>query len=197
MSDGAWRAAGAQALHDNGTTLGAELGDFWQWASSRLAGNTLRGWSAEYLVSVALGERTAQRIEWDGCDLRLASGHRLEVKSSAYLQAWPQARPTSPSFSVRAARQPWDAETNAPYTGPQPFSHAFVFALHAHQNAATSEPCNVAQWRFWVVPASQFVGRTRIGISALERLAGEAVAFRNLRARVGEVLTTLPASPVQ
>ncbi len=196
MSDGGWRTAGARALHDNGATLGVALGDFWQWASSRLAGNTLRGWFAEYLVGVALGELAPQRIEWDGCDLRLASGHRLEVKSSAYLQAWPQARPTSPSFSVRVTRQPWDAATNAPYTGPLPFSHAFVFALHAHQDAATSDPCDVAQWRFWVVPTSRFAGRTSVGVRALEQLAGAAVAFQDLRARVREVLTTLPVGPV-
>ncbi|WP_020133809.1 hypothetical protein [Streptomyces sp. 351MFTsu5.1] len=43
-----------EPIQAGGETVG-RLGDFWSWACSDLANNTMRGVLAEYLVATALG----------------------------------------------------------------------------------------------------------------------------------------------
>ena len=83
------------------------LGDFWSWAYSDVLSNGNRAAFAEFLVASALGVTTQPRREWDMVDLRY-KGKLVEVKASAYLQAW--AQPNGPSkiiFDV-AKKLPWD-----------------------------------------------------------------------------------------
>ena len=64
------------------------LGDFWRWAMSDLLSNGTRGVFAEYIVGKLLGaDFSSPRLEWDAYDL-LYEGHRIEVKSSSYIQTW-------------------------------------------------------------------------------------------------------------
>lgn len=85
--------------------LDATVLDFWRFAVQDLRMNTLRGYLAEFVVARALGAQ-ANRTEWDPYDVlwhdpRSGRDVRIEVKSSAYLQAWPQHRLSTPSFSCR------------------------------------------------------------------------------------------------
>lgn len=76
------------------TGTDATVTDFWRWAFSDLRTNALRGVLAEHLVASALGVADETRIEWDGHDVTTTDGVRVEVKSSAFLQSWPQPAPT-------------------------------------------------------------------------------------------------------
>ena len=73
-------------LHGSGTSI--MLQDFWRWAYSDLLNNTHRGVLAEFLVHSALETKDVARADWLPFDLTSPSGLRIEVKSSAYLQAW-------------------------------------------------------------------------------------------------------------
>ncbi|MGY1884159.1 hypothetical protein ACI799_02490 [Blastococcus sp. SYSU DS0753] len=71
---------------------------------SDLRSNTVRSMLAEYL-SRALGATHRPRIEWHAYDVVTSDGLRLEVKSSAYLQAWEQSRLSTVTFGgLSAAR---------------------------------------------------------------------------------------------
>lgn len=72
--------------------------DFWAWALSDLRDNTVRPMLAEFLVAQALGAAHRPRIEWDAYDVVTPDGITVEVKSSAYVQAWEQARPSAIVF---------------------------------------------------------------------------------------------------
>ncbi|MDM5221320.1 hypothetical protein QUF86_11390 [Peribacillus sp. NJ11] len=61
--------------------------DFWQWGFSKILTNNLRGIFAEFLIGTALGCLNQLRVEWDAFDL-VYKGMKIEVKSSAYIQAW-------------------------------------------------------------------------------------------------------------
>lgn len=93
------RLTGGEAFHSDGrTTTDETVCSFWRWAYSTLPANNLRGHLAEFLVASALGVAKGKpRVEWDDCDLE-AHGVRIEVKSSAYLQAWKQERLSAISF---------------------------------------------------------------------------------------------------
>lgn len=58
--------------------------NFWQWSSSYLLSNALRGVLAGYLVASALDVADGVRVEWDADDLIARSGIKVEVKSSAF-----------------------------------------------------------------------------------------------------------------
>ena len=73
-------------LHGSDTSI--MLQDFWRWAYSDLLNNTNRGVLAEFLVHSALEAKDVARADWLPFDLTSPSGLRIEVKSSAYLQAW-------------------------------------------------------------------------------------------------------------
>ena len=72
-------------LHGSDTSI--MLQDFWRWAYSDLLNNTHRGVLAEFLVHSALETKDVTRADWLPFDLTSPSGLRIEVKSSAYLQA--------------------------------------------------------------------------------------------------------------
>lgn len=63
------RKSGREPFCDGTQHLGFSLLDFWQWSSSDLISNTLRGRVAEFLVAQALGVAGGVRKEWDSFDL--------------------------------------------------------------------------------------------------------------------------------
>ena len=105
------RKLGRERFRNGTTLLDFNLLDFWQWSSSDLVSNALRGRVAEFLVAQALGVSDGIRNEWDSYDLRSLSGLRIEVKSAAYLQTWAQRVESAISFDIRPTLA-WDANTN-------------------------------------------------------------------------------------
>ena len=75
----------------DGKGLGYTVKDFWTWSVSDLVTNITRGRLAEFIVAKALGVSTdIVRYDWDSFDLTTPAGLKIEVKSAAYLQSWPQ-----------------------------------------------------------------------------------------------------------
>jgi len=190
------RKSGNERFHAGGESLDFNLLSFWQWVASDLVGNTTRGLLAEYIVARALGlGKTDVREEWAPVDLQTPEGIRIEVKSSAYVQAWQQARLSTIQFGIRKTRA-WDPGTGL-YSGEaRRQADVYVFALLAHKEQNTIDPLNVDQWRFYVLPTAVLDAQTRsqdsITLPTLERLSGGSVSFQELPAafqRVVEALT--------
>lgn len=82
------RKTGPEPFHANGTAVGCDLLDFWQWSTSDLVSNVTRGRLAEYIVARALGlDTNGVRNEWAAFDLQTESGVKIEVKSAAFIQS--------------------------------------------------------------------------------------------------------------
>jgi hypothetical protein len=146
------RKTGAEAFTDEGAALGFSVLDFWQWSSSNLVGNTLRGLVAEFLVARAVGVGGDIRNQWDPYDVTTSSSLRIEVKSAAYLQSWAQRVESSISFDVRETLA-WDADANAfaPESDRRRQADLYVFAVLAHREKATLNPLDVSQWEFYLL----------------------------------------------
>lgn len=146
----------AQTLSGDEPIIGtaSSVRDFWAWGMSNLRTNTLRSMLAEYLVACAVAVQRTQRIEWDAFDLQIPEG-RIEVKSSAYLQAWDQPRNSRIVFSGLRART-WDPRTQlselADYN-----ADVYVFAVQAASTHDRYDALDTTQWQFWVLPRA--VGR--------------------------------------
>jgi hypothetical protein len=138
----------------NKTGLGYTLKDFWTWSVSDLVTNITRGRLAEFIVAKALGISTdVVRYDWDSFDLTTPAGLKIEVKSAAYLQSWPQKKLTTIIFPIRKTRS-WDEQTNIQSKESKRQADVYVFALLAHTDKPTVDPLNINQWEFYVVPTT-------------------------------------------
>ena len=177
------RKNGREPFRSHEQPLGAQLKDFWSWASSDLLDNATRGRLAEYLVGLALDcVQDATRIEWDAADLRTGTGYRVEVKSAAYLQSWRQTTHSRISFDIRPTLG-WDADTNTYCAQRRRQADVYVFCLFAHKHKPTADPMNTDQWQFHVVSTRQ-----------LNQTAGEqkTITLASLLTKVRPASATFP-----
>lgn len=174
------RKTGSERLHAGGHDLGHDLLGFWRWSTSDLVSNATRGVLAEYLVACALGLEGGLRTEWDAFDLRTGDGTTVEVKSSAYLQSWHQARESAISFDIRPTLG-WDATTNTSAATARRQAAVYVFALLHHRDKATVDPLDAAQWTFHVLPTAildaRLLAQQRLGLSTLLALKPAIIGF--------------------
>lgn len=158
--------------------LDATVEDFWRFALSDLRVNLVRGWLAEFIVARALGVDMV-RVEWDAYDV-LWGDVRVEVKSSAYLQARTQARPSRPSFDRLRGRLL--REDGAYELEPTFNADVYVFALHTTDSHDQYDRLNLNAWEFYVLPRSTLEkrGDRSIGLPSLRNLT-TAVPLAGLR----------------
>ncbi|WP_019354767.1 hypothetical protein [Streptomyces sp. AA1529] len=180
------RRSGSEPILANGETVGS-LGGFWSWACSDLAGNTMRGVLAEYLVALALSSATETRTEWDSIDIRTPERWRVEVKSSAYLQSWAQSKLSKVLFSIASASG-WDAQTGTSSTEVLRRSDVYVFCLLHHQDKQTLNPLDLDQWTFYVLATRALdehcPSQRTISLAGLRRLDPLETDFSGLRKAV-------------
>lgn len=164
---------------------GATVLDFWQWMGSDLLSNAMRGVLAEFLVAKALGAANAPRLEWDAADVTY-KGRPVEVKSAAYLQSWPQKRPSTIQFDV-ACKRSWHALTNTYDAEASRSADVYVFCLFEEQDRERANVLDVGQWRFWVAPTDELdrvLGDQKtVRLSRVEELLAET-DYAGLRAAV-------------
>jgi hypothetical protein len=184
--------SGNESFHERGAARDFALLDFWRWSASALVGNALRGRLAEFLVARALGASlTTAREEWTAYDVQAPGGARIEVKSAAYLQSWPQGRPSQIRFDI-APKRAWDPLTNELAAHATRSSDAYVFALLATRERAALDPLDLTQWRFWALATRDLHRRLgaqkTIGLTALEKATGAGVAFDEIARAVAAAL---------
>ena len=193
------RKSGEERFRKDGTELGFDLLDFWQWSMSDLVNNATRGVLAEYIVARALGVPTNEtRDFWAPYDLvgpddLVPPGHgkvRIEVKSSSYVQSWGQSGLSSVSFGISPSHA-WDYGSGEFEDEYRRQADVYVFALLAHRDKPRVDPMNLDQWTFYVLstPAldGHFGDQKRLTLSGLEKHASP-VDFRELKTAVSEAL---------
>ncbi|MBC9714342.1 hypothetical protein H9Y04_17415 [Streptomyces sp. TRM66268-LWL] len=180
------RRSGSEPIRAKGETMG-RLSEFWSWACSDLANNTMRGVLAEYRVAMALGAATGTRTEWDTVDIRTPEQWRVEVKSAAYLQSWAQSQLSEISFSIASASG-WDAQTGTSSADVLRRSDVYVFCLLHHQDKQTLDPLDLDQWTFYVLPTrvldERCPSQKTIRLSSLQSLAPVETDFPGLHKAV-------------
>lgn len=131
-------------LHD------ATILAFWQWAFSNLRANNIRGIFAEWLVARLLNLPQPIRDSWTEWDLTTPEGVKIEVKTSAYVQTWPQMRPSKIVFSGLKGRR-LDVTTNQ-YAAVATFNaDLYAFCIHIERDAAIWDALDINQWRFYLL----------------------------------------------
>ena len=157
----------------------ATVVDFWRFALSNLWMNNARGYLAEFLVAKPVGS-TGLRIEWDPYHVLAPDGTTIEVKTSAYLQAWDQYKLSTIQFTGLRSRI-WSTEGGLTPT-PTYNADVYVFAIQTARTHEEYNPLLASQWRFHVLPKRKVedLGQDSIGLATLERLAGPSIAYEHL-----------------
>ncbi|MFI9201604.1 hypothetical protein [Streptomyces sp. NPDC053048] len=162
---------------------GATILDFWRYAFPDLKTNTTRGLLAEFLVHRAVGAQQRNQ-EWESFDVLTADGLRIEVKSSAYLQAWGQRKVTKIVFD-RLRTRTWSPQTGDA-TEPSFNADVYVFAVHTATSHDDYDPLDVGQWQFYVVPSPliEAKGTKSLALNSVRALAGDPVPYSDLADRI-------------
>ncbi len=154
--------------------------DFWAWAHSDMISNAERGRFAEYIVSCALQSSSQYRIEWDAVDVVASNGIKVEVKSSAYLQAWSQEKFSSIQFDI-APKKSWDSSTNLYSETKLRSADVYVFCLFASMDSKVANPLDLKQWEFYILSTKVLNVRVpeqkKIGLNSLIKLGAQKVCF--------------------
>ena len=176
------RLVGDEALPRGATVL-----DFWRWMGSDLVLNTTRGALAEYLVALAVDAVDGLQEGWASYDIGMRDGTAIEVKTSAYIQSWPQKKKTTPKFDVDR-KAGWDAETGEYVDEKRRWSDVYVFCLHHHDDRATLDPLVLSQWTFFVLSRTVLDARLgeqkSIGLRGLWDLGAKEVPFGGIAGAV-------------
>ena len=148
---------GSEQLIFKDKELGSSVLDFWSWAYSDLIRNVNRGAFAEFIVLEAMNNqsgitppRTNLRVSMDAYDLLSPDGIRVEVKSSAYIQAWESEYPARISFRIAPAKS---LDSSGNYSADSQYcrhSDVYVFcvwtAMSREQNIL-----DLSLWDFYVI----------------------------------------------
>ena len=173
---------GKESFIFNGDSLPINVLSFWQWSSSELLGNALRGVLAEFIVASTIDVLDSPREEWDAYDLITKDGLKIEIKSSAYLQSWGQNELSKISFGIQPTvsligRNKYSKEAKRQ-------ADVYVFCLLAHKDKATVNPLDLSQWEFYVLDTRVLNDKVplqkTIALSSLLRLNPTKVGYDNL-----------------
>ena len=129
-------------------TLPLNILSFWQWSSSELLKNALRGKLAEFLVASTIDVIDKTREEWDAYDLITNDGLKIEIKSSSYLQSWSQLELSKIKFGIQPTRK-WENDKRS--TNAQRQSDIYIFCILAHKDKKTVNPLDLSQWDFYIL----------------------------------------------
>lgn len=164
---------------------GATIGDFWAWAYSDILLNTNRGVFAEFLVGSALGVVGGIRGAWDSFDL-LYEGSGVEVKSSAYVQSWPQDKPSAISWGIEE-RFAYDTATNTWGEEQVRSAKCYVFCLYTETDREAANVLDLDKWEFHVLPTERInreLGtQKRVGLGTIKRMT-DPVRYAQLKESV-------------
>ena len=177
------RKTGSESFITNNTPLPFTLLDFWQWSSSDLVGNAMRGVLAEYIVASAVGCTGGSRTEWDAYDIETDSGIKIEVKSASYIQSWKQVRYSDIIFGI-APTQSLIGDTQIYSEHKVRQADVYVFCVLAHKDQDTINPLNLDQWDVYVISTevlNEVVGEQKtIGLQSLLKLSPKKTNYEGL-----------------
>ena len=143
---------------------------------------------SEFLVASALKVTEQPRTEWDFIDIQYKS-KKIEVKSAAYIQSWPQDKISTIRFDI-GKKKGWDSSTNTYLIEPVRSSDCYVFCLFTEKDIDKANVLDCNQWRFFVVDTKEinlkFRNQKSISLSVVEQLT-KPVSYSKLRETVDSI----------
>ena len=144
---------GNEVFEFNGKQLNFDLKDFWSFQYSNIY--SLHGEIAEFIVARALGVIESENgAYWALWDITYRN-KKIEVKASAYYHLWNNQDNISKrrTFGITKANGSYDPIK----CGNKEFcrqNDIYVFCLNTGNTRESSNPLNLNNWEFYVVPTT-------------------------------------------
>ena len=148
---------GKEAFREQSKSADFTILDYWRWAywqtGTDLLDNAARGVVAEFLVGHALKQTIKPRLQWGAFDFQTKSELKVEVKSAAYAQSWPQKKPSAISFDIAPRSEAWNPETDKKvcFNPPYRVADVYVFCLLGGPDDKDPDPIDLDKWEFYVL----------------------------------------------
>ncbi|WP_233487285.1 hypothetical protein [Candidatus Thioglobus autotrophicus] len=182
------KKTGKEPFVFDGNEMPLNVLSFWQWSSSELLGNALRGVLAEFIVASTIDVLEQPREEWDAYDLITKSGLKIEIKSSAYLQSWNQTELSKIIFGIQPTVL-WD-ENNKRSEEAKRQADVYVFCVLAHKDKGTVNPLDLSQWDFYVLDTKVLNDKVpkqkTITLSSLLKLNPSQIKYDGLTSEINK-----------
>ncbi len=181
-----FRKTGDEPFVFNSEELPLNVLSFWQWSSSELLGNALRGMLSEFIVASTIDVLETPREEWDAYDLITKEGLKIEIKSSAYLQSWDQTKLSKIIFGIQPTTIWEDTNTRSKEVKRQ--ADIYIFCVLAHTDKSTVNPLDLVQWDFYILATKilneKVPKQKTITLSSLLRLNPIKVKYDGLKEQI-------------
>lgn len=170
-------------------SLGKSVEDFWTWAYGDLFENRNRSIFAEFIVASALGISDLRRLEWNAYDLEYKQ-HRIEVKSSAYLQNWKQETTSKISFDI-APKRSWLMKANRYSKERTRLADIYVFSVFTGQDRHKDKVENLSLWEFYILTKkrinSELGTQKKLSIGPLKEMA-DITSYDKLKSEIDRLI---------
>jgi hypothetical protein len=185
---------GKELFEYDGYSTGFNLTDFWSFQYSNIY--SLHGEIAEFVVARALGITEAQNSAyWTLWDITYRN-IRIEVKATAYYHLWNENGKVSNqrTFGITKANGSYDPNV----CGNEEFcrqNDIYVFCLNTGTTKESSNPMNLNNWEFYIVPTSfinEYCGDNKsISLGRIKGFGFEAKKYNEIRAEIDSIIDTL------
>lgn len=181
---------GNEKFELNNSKMDFDITDFWRFQYSNIY--SLHGEIAEFLVARALGIYEAHNSAyWTLWDITYRNV-RIEVKATAYYHLWNDTKISKQrTFSIAKANGSYDSDV----AGNKDFcrqNDIYVFCLVNGETKETSNPLNLDNWDFYVVPTS-FINKNcgdnkTISLGRIKTFGFSKIKFNEIKSEIDKII---------
>ena len=181
---------GHEEFMQDDKSLGFNVIDYWRFQHSNLIDNI--GSVAEFLVARALHKAEPDNCNgWTLYDLSYRD-YRIEVKATSYWQSWKKSHKISEQrvFSIRGTH----LEYQNAKTDIERQNDIYIFCVDEGKDPISSNPLNVNNWSFYVVPTSiineEYGDKKTLSLKTLQKLDGykEGLKWHQIKVAVDTII---------
>ena len=183
---------GNESFDLDGKPIGLKIQDFWRFKYSNIY--FLLESIAEFLVAKALGLYEPHNADWWTLyDIRYRD-FRIEVKETSYYHPWNSNGVVSKqrTFGITMANSAYENFSSVNKHERQ--NDIYVFCLNKGNTREESNPLNLNNWDFYIVPTSLINRHCReqktISLGRIKRLGFLPMPYDKIRAEVDRMIGT-------
>ena len=187
---------GEEKFQQNGKEIDMSMLDLWQFKYSNIF--NMQEVIAEYLVAKALEKEKADNdTYWTLWDIDYRE-KRIEVKETSYYHSYNKPGKISKQrvFGINKANSSYEYEIEENRYERQ--NDIYVFCLNIGETAETSNPLNLDNWEFYIVPTDTINNNCgdnkTISLGRIQSLGFKAMRFDQIKKCVDEIIDEIEAN---
>ena len=163
--------------------------DFWESKFSNIY--NMQVVIAEFIVEKALGIDKAQNIDyWTLYDI-LYKNFRIEIKETSYYHSWNENGKISKQIMFGITKANSNYETVEMENKFERQNDIYVFCLNIGDTKESSNPMNLNNWEFYIIPTSVINKECRdnkkISLNRVRKLT-KKVTYDKLKEKIDEII---------